>query len=74
MYSLEMTKTQVRDEMARRLPEFFDGYVLIGRVAGGGNFVVDHHIPDHATKAGIVITLANVLEALSKQNPECPAA
>lgn len=60
-----MTKEQVREEMDRILPEFFDGYILIARVAGTSTFVINQRINDLPTKSGIVLTMANAMDELA---------
>jgi hypothetical protein len=64
-----MTKDQVREEMDRILPEYFDGYILIARLAGQGKFIVSEHITDEPTKSGITLVMADAINELSGPAP-----
>lgn len=64
-----MSKDEIRQQMERTLPEYFDGYILIGRIAGSKSFLVSHDIKDHSTRSGIVLTMANAMEALAGPTP-----
>lgn len=66
-----MTKDQVRVETERALSEFYDGYILIGRIAGQRQFIFAHHIPDLRTKDALSATMEKAVAEL-KHQPHIP--
>lgn len=57
-----MTKDQIRTETERHLSEHYDGYVLVGRVAGRAEVIVLCDTQDLATQSAIATGLSEVLQ------------
>lgn len=69
-----MTKDSIRSAVHHHLKEFFDGYVVVGKVAGESKFVIIHH-PSPATKegtaetAGLVAALYDLADTITGPGP-----
>lgn len=61
-----MTKEEVRDRTEHQLSEFYDGFVLIGRIAGTDKFVFTHSIPDQSTKVALHRSLVAVIQEIQR--------
>lgn len=57
-----MTKSQMRQHIQRTLSEYFDGYVLVGRVAGSDQIVIAAIGSDDRGNAMIKIGANGVLQ------------
>lgn len=69
-----MTKENIRCRVEHELSEYFDGYVLVARVAGQSKFVILHHpspgvVDSAATNAGIVACLYDVADNIAGPLP-----
>lgn len=56
-----MSKTQIRTEMHRQMLEYFDGYVLVAKVAGTKDVVIVTQTGDDQTKASILVGLLGLV-------------
>lgn len=63
-----MTKPQIKQQMEVNLSEFFDGYVLVARVAGSNEVVVMAESQSVETTAKLMCGISGVtLELIKKQ-------
>lgn len=67
-----MTKPQIRSAMTRRLSEFFDGYVMVGRVAGTGKIVIVAEVPSDPDQSE-QLSVAMLCVVGEMQKPAGPA-
>jgi hypothetical protein len=62
-----MTKEQVRSEMKKRLPEYFDDYLLVGVVAGSTEVVIS--FPDREAVIDNISIQYAVQEVIKNHGP-----
>jgi len=62
-----MTKQQIKQEMHQRLQEYFDGYVLIGKVAGDGEFISAVGMTDHLTLTRLRDSMARMILRMDQE-------
>lgn len=63
-----MSKTKIRSSLRSVLAEFFDGYALVGRVAGKTDIVIIAEIPDMPSKVGVLCGMTGLVEELNRKH------
>lgn len=58
-----MTKDAIRKSVGAQLSEYFDGYVIVGRVAGSKSMVVSFECDTVETKTKLLIGLVGLLQS-----------
>jgi hypothetical protein len=56
-----MTKETIRKNVRQCLTEFFEGYVIIGRIAGADDFVIDFDTTNPETRKRLIIGMSGLL-------------
>ena len=63
-----MTKDQIRRQLHGVLEEFFDGYVVVGRVPESGNVVIMTHAQEENTKLRLLAGVVGVLRQMTEKS------
>lgn len=58
-----MTKDEIRKTVEQRVGEFFDSYLIVGRIAGRQECVILCEVPDSSSRQQLCLAITNVVSS-----------